>query len=155
MKRTTDDGILEELGQRLERERLGPIGAGRAPVDVGGRMTLVARVKLWGRTIGAVAMVDGQSYASFQYTPGFLKRSIQVAPLTMPLSNRVWSFPSLPTASFRGLPGLRAKVAAPRPSHLSSGSATPAPGGWGRWDDEPGAGLQDLSQVGTSAGGAR
>ena len=71
-------------------------------------MTSVARVKLWGSTIGAVAMVEGTDYASFEYTPGFIQSSIQVAPLKMPLSNRIWTFPALPRESFHGLPGLLA-----------------------------------------------
>jgi serine/threonine-protein kinase HipA len=69
---------------------------------------VIAEVRLWGRTIGAVSMDDDRSYASFQYTPEFVDSGIQVAPLTLPLSSRVYEFPELPRGTFHGLPGLLA-----------------------------------------------
>ncbi len=66
----------------------------------------VAEVKIWGSTIGAVALEDGQPIASFQYTPDFAQSGIEVAPLMMPLSNKTYSFPTLAKESFHGLPGL-------------------------------------------------
>ena len=72
-------------------------------------MTAIAEVRLWGRTIGAVALEDDGDVASFQYDPVFAGRSgIQVSPLTMPLSNSVFRFPNLPRNTFQGLPGLLA-----------------------------------------------
>lgn len=71
-------------------------------------MSTIAEVKLWGTTIGAVALDDGQRTASFQYDPTFAGSGIQVAPLMMPLGNQVYSFPSLSQTSFHGLPGLLA-----------------------------------------------
>jgi serine/threonine-protein kinase HipA len=70
-------------------------------------MTL-AEVKLWGRTIGAVSLADGSRHAAFQYDPAFAQSGIQVSPLTMPLSDRVYLFPDLPEQTFHGLPGLLA-----------------------------------------------
>jgi serine/threonine-protein kinase HipA len=70
-------------------------------------MTL-AKVQLWGRTIGAVSMDEGQSHAAFQYTPEFAASGIELSPLVMPLSSRVYTFPELPHATFHGLPGLLA-----------------------------------------------
>src|SRR5262245_45453454 len=70
-------------------------------------MTL-AEVRLWGRTIGAVSLEDGGTTAAFQYDPEFAQSSIQVSPLTMPLSDRVHVFPELPDRTFHGLPGLLA-----------------------------------------------
>ena len=70
-------------------------------------MTL-AEVRLWGRTIGAVSLDDGASVAAFQYTPAFAASGIEVSPITMPLGNRVVTFPALPLGTFRGLPGLLA-----------------------------------------------
>ncbi|MFC1760691.1 type II toxin-antitoxin system HipA family toxin [Planctomycetota bacterium] len=69
-------------------------------------MSSVAEVKLWGTTIGAVALADGETVATFQYDPVFLRSGIEVAPLTMPLSERVYQFPMLAQESFQGLPGL-------------------------------------------------
>lgn len=71
-------------------------------------MTSVAEVRLWGRTIGAVALEDGRSHAAFQYDDAFASSGIEVSPLVMPLSTQVYSFPGLPYETFHGLPGLLA-----------------------------------------------
>jgi serine/threonine-protein kinase HipA len=71
-------------------------------------MATVAEVRLWGRTIGAVSLEEGAQAAAFQYDPAFVASGIQLAPLVMPLSQRVYQFASLPAASFHGLPGLLA-----------------------------------------------
>ena len=69
---------------------------------------MIAEVRLWGRTIGAVSMDEGRDYAAFQYTDEFGKSGIQIAPLILPLSTRVYEFPELPRRAFQGLPGLLA-----------------------------------------------
>ncbi len=71
-------------------------------------MSTVAEVKLWGRTIGAVALEDGAATAAFEYDAAFAGSGIEVSPLTMPLSTRVYTFPELNPKSFHGLPGLLA-----------------------------------------------
>ncbi|MDA8137146.1 MAG: HipA domain-containing protein [Desulfobacteraceae bacterium] len=71
-------------------------------------MSTYAHVNLWGRTIGAVALEEGRPFAAFEYDPAFARSGIEIAPLMMPLSHRVYSFPELPLQSFRGLPGLLA-----------------------------------------------
>jgi serine/threonine-protein kinase HipA len=71
-------------------------------------VSTLAEVRLWGRTIGAVSLEDGDAFASFQYDPAFAGSGIQVSPLTMPLGHRVYRFPSLPRPTFHGLPGLLA-----------------------------------------------
>ncbi|HEY5345158.1 MAG TPA: HipA domain-containing protein [Verrucomicrobiae bacterium] len=68
----------------------------------------VAEVQLWGRTIGAVSLEDGGSSAAFQYDPVFAQSGIEISPITMPLSDRVYVFPELPQRTFHGLPGLLA-----------------------------------------------
>jgi serine/threonine-protein kinase HipA len=70
-------------------------------------MTL-AEVRLWGRTIGAVSLEDGSRFAAFQYDPAFARSGIEVSPITMPLSERVYIFSELPPKTFHGLPGLLA-----------------------------------------------
>ncbi len=67
-----------------------------------------ARVRLWGRDIGAVTWIPDRDVAVFQYDPEFAGSRIQVAPLTMPLSPDPYEFPALPRVTFRGLPGLLA-----------------------------------------------
>jgi serine/threonine-protein kinase HipA len=71
-------------------------------------VSTVAEVRLWGRTIGAVALEDGAEAASFEYDPAFVPSGIEIAPLTMPLTRRVYSFPALGRDAFHGLPGLLA-----------------------------------------------
>ncbi|MBN2714583.1 MAG: type II toxin-antitoxin system HipA family toxin [Deltaproteobacteria bacterium] len=71
-------------------------------------MTTVAEVRLWGKTVGAVAVENANDTAVFEYDPGFAGSGIQIAPLTMPTSQRIYSFPALSRTSFHGLPGLLA-----------------------------------------------
>lgn len=73
-----------------------------------GRVVTIAEVRLWGRRIGAVAIEEGRDHAAFQYDPAFATSGIELSPLTMPLSERVYTFPELPRNSFHGLPGLLA-----------------------------------------------
>src|SRR5882724_6083433 len=68
----------------------------------------MAEVQLWGRTIGAVSLEDGGGIAAFQYDPAFAKSGIEISPIAMPLSDRVYVFPELPQRTFHGLPGLLA-----------------------------------------------
>ena len=69
---------------------------------------MIARVRLWGRTIGAVTVEEGRDHAAFQYDPRFAASGIELSPLVMPLSDRVYGFPALPGGTFHGLPGLLA-----------------------------------------------
>jgi serine/threonine-protein kinase HipA len=70
-------------------------------------MTL-AEVSLWGRVIGAVSWDAERRIANFEYEASFAGSGIEVAPLTMPLSRRIYSFPGLAPSTYRGLPGLLA-----------------------------------------------
>ncbi|MEW5789573.1 MAG: type II toxin-antitoxin system HipA family toxin [Pseudomonadota bacterium] len=71
-------------------------------------MSTLAEVRLWGKTIGAVSLQDGEDVASFEYDAAFAQSDIQVAPIMMPLSRRVYRFPELSRPTFFGLPGLLA-----------------------------------------------
>jgi len=68
----------------------------------------VAEVSLWGTRIGAVALPDGELFASFEYDPDFLRSGIELSPLMMPLGAQVYRFPALARESFHGLPGMLA-----------------------------------------------
>ena len=68
----------------------------------------VATVRLWGTTIGAVSWDDDRGLARFEYEPAFVASGREVAPLMMPLSAEIHSFPALPRRTFHGLPGLLA-----------------------------------------------
>lgn len=69
---------------------------------------MIAEVRLWGRTIGAVSMDEGQDHAAFEFTPEFVNSGIEVSPIAMPLSRQIYEFPDLPRRTFHGLPGLLA-----------------------------------------------
>lgn len=71
-------------------------------------MSELAEVWLWGTRIGAAVLEDDADYVSFQYASDFINSEIEVAPLTMPLGDQVYSFPALPLDTFHGLPGLLA-----------------------------------------------
>ena len=69
---------------------------------------MIAEVRLWDKVIGAVSLDRGRGVATFQYDPEFIQSGIEVAPLMMPLSGKVYEFPGLPQDTFHGLPGLLA-----------------------------------------------
>ncbi len=69
---------------------------------------MLAEVRLWDRTIGAVSWDDTRNCALFEYDRTFAQSGIHVAPLTMPLGPEVYRFPELDRATFRGLPGMLA-----------------------------------------------
>lgn len=69
-------------------------------------MIYSAKINLWGTTIGAVSLEEGQKTATFEYEPSFILSGIQVSPLMMPLKKGVFAFPNLSYESFHGLPGL-------------------------------------------------
>jgi serine/threonine-protein kinase HipA len=76
----------------------------------------VAEVKIWGKSLGAVAWDEAAGYATFEYDPGFRQLGWNLAPLKMPVAapDGLFSFPELrkdknsATDSFKGLPGLLA-----------------------------------------------
>jgi serine/threonine-protein kinase HipA len=68
----------------------------------------IAEVKLWGKSIGAISWNESIGLAHFEYDPAFIKSGIEVAPRSMPLSRRIYSFPALSRETFHGLPGLLA-----------------------------------------------
>lgn len=72
-------------------------------------MVNTAFVKLWGKRIGAIAWDESQQLGFFEYDRQFASGPLETAPIRMPLSTRVYSFPELrSTATFKGLPGLLA-----------------------------------------------
>lgn len=72
-----------------------------------GKLT-VAEVTLWGRVIGAVSWEEKRQVAHFEYDPTFRQSGIELSPFTMPLSDRIYSFPALSRETFKGMPGLLA-----------------------------------------------
>jgi len=69
---------------------------------------MIAEVQLWGRTIGAISLDEGREISAFQYDREFASSGIELSPVVMPLSERIYEFSALPRNTFYGLPGLLA-----------------------------------------------
>ena len=68
----------------------------------------IAKIKLWDEFVGAVAW-DERGFANFEYDSAFLKKGIQLSPITMPnRENFIYQFGNLNKETFKGLPGLLA-----------------------------------------------
>ena len=72
-------------------------------------MNHLAEVYLWGTRIGILYLGEGRNWASFEYDRDFVRSvrqtDIQLSPICMPVSDRVYEFPGLGEA-FHGVPGL-------------------------------------------------
>jgi serine/threonine-protein kinase HipA len=68
----------------------------------------VIEVRAWGQLVGALAPDPRLGYYVFAYDPGWRGSGIELAPLTMPLSDlrETFIFPELPEATFRRLPAM-------------------------------------------------
>ena len=67
-----------------------------------------AEVFLWGTRIGYVVQDNISAIPMFSYDKNFLKSGIELSPITMPLSEQIYSFPNLNNETFHSLPGLLA-----------------------------------------------
>jgi len=57
--------------------------------------------------VAVVSYDDSKQLSYFEYTPAFAAKNIELSPLKMPvIANKIYSFPSLNTETFKGLPGL-------------------------------------------------
>lgn len=71
-------------------------------------VTEVIQINYHGQAAGAASFNQQTGQGFFEYLPGFLASGIELAPLTMPLTEQIYSFPQLNPATFKGLPGLLA-----------------------------------------------
>jgi len=73
---------------------------------------VVARINIWDKYVGAVLWDSISGVANFEYDPAFIRDNLEIAPLTMPLSDagngKKFRFPELPANTYYGLPGLLA-----------------------------------------------
>jgi serine/threonine-protein kinase HipA len=53
-----------------------------------------------------VSFDSKKGIGAFEYDPGFIDKGIELSPLKMPLSKRIFSFPELGFNTYKGLPGL-------------------------------------------------
>ncbi len=65
-------------------------------------------VRIWGKTVGAVALAPNLGYYAFEYDSRFVKSGVELAPLTMSLSEarEPFVFTDLPELSFKRLPAM-------------------------------------------------
>ncbi|CAA0118224.1 Toxin YjjJ [BD1-7 clade bacterium] len=66
----------------------------------------VINVQYLGQTAGAVSFDTKTGLGAFEYTAAFIQSGIQLAPITMPLSDTIYQFNGLNPVTFKGLPGL-------------------------------------------------
>ncbi|MBQ4038953.1 MAG: type II toxin-antitoxin system HipA family toxin [Bacteroidaceae bacterium] len=72
-------------------------------------MVDVAKVKLYGETIGIFRWDGRNNIVQFEYEKKFIGRGLEPAPLMMPvIPGRVYSFRNIGEETFKGLPGLLA-----------------------------------------------
>lgn len=70
----------------------------------------VINIRYRGDEVGAVSFDTHKGLGAFEYSPGFIKKGIELSPIKMPLSTQIYSFPELDFNTFKGLPGLIADV---------------------------------------------
>jgi serine/threonine-protein kinase HipA len=69
-------------------------------------MREVIEVNYLGHDCGALSYDTERQLGAFEYAPSFRSRGLELAPLTMPLGERIYTFPGIDFNAFRGLPGL-------------------------------------------------
>ena len=72
-------------------------------------MNNIAEVYLWNTKIGVINLREDNPTVFFEYDKDFINNvkntDIQLSPIKMPISDRVYSFPDL-AESFHGVPGM-------------------------------------------------
>ena len=68
----------------------------------------VIEVSAWGQVVGAVALDPGSGFFAFEYDGAWIRGGVELAPLHMPLSPRIYLFPELPAKTFYRLPAMLA-----------------------------------------------
>jgi serine/threonine-protein kinase HipA len=66
----------------------------------------VINIRYQAQDVGAVSFDTDKGLGAFEYEPNFVKNGIELSPIKMPLSRRIYSFPELDFTTFKGLPGL-------------------------------------------------
>ena len=74
-------------------------------------MDKVLKITLWGKDVGAIVWDNERNTAVLEFFDSFANNRLDIAPLTKPLEDlqrgeRIFSFPTLNTKTFQGLPGL-------------------------------------------------
>ncbi|MFT4824306.1 MAG: serine/threonine-protein kinase HipA [Halioglobus sp.] len=60
---------------------------------------------MWGRTVGALSYNHETGLCAFEYDPAWVSGGIEISPIKLPLSDRIFQFPGLSRETYKGLPG--------------------------------------------------
>lgn len=63
-------------------------------------------VKYKEHDVGAISFNAETGIGAFEYEPDFIKTGIELSPVKMPLSRKIYSFPGIDNAVFKGFPGM-------------------------------------------------
>jgi len=73
-------------------------------------MQNLAEIKLWDKLVGALIYDPASQISTFEFSPDWIRRGVEIAPIHMPLpstnASRKYQFPNLNPATYRGLPAL-------------------------------------------------
>ncbi len=67
---------------------------------------MALEVHLWGKRVGVMSWDGQRNLSAFRYDDEFLNSKLQISPVHLPLSPRIYSFPGLPFQTFKGLAGV-------------------------------------------------
>ncbi len=73
-------------------------------------MQSLAEILLGGERVGALTYHPDSKFTTFEYAPEWLNKSIEIAPLKMPLSRQKFQFTGLNPETYKGLPAVFADV---------------------------------------------
>ena len=66
----------------------------------------VVSVKYKEHDVGAVSFNTETGIGLFEFEPSFIKTGIELSPIKMPLSQKIYSFSGIDYVVFKGLPGM-------------------------------------------------
>lgn len=66
----------------------------------------LAEVRLWNRSVGALAYDADTRFSTFEFSPQWLDSGVEISPLRMPLSTAKLQFPGLNSETYKGLPAV-------------------------------------------------
>lgn len=74
-------------------------------------MNIPVKISLWEKEVAVIVWDSKKEYAVIEFLESFVRDKIDLAPLTMPYADlvrgeRIFSFPTLSSKTFKGLPGL-------------------------------------------------
>ena len=67
---------------------------------------MAIKVTLWGEDVGYLDWDKDRMYSRFKFDKSFLDKGIEISPIHLRLSEKIYAFPGLPQETFKGLPGV-------------------------------------------------